>query len=95
MRTLALLAALLLLAVQAHSATLPEPAEEVPNQSQPEDWEMDISFSGPGSSALRDAGLAQSPMQCRCTSGSCGSREFLLGICYEGPRIFNFCCRRL
>ncbi|XP_042555755.1 defensin-5-like [Dipodomys spectabilis] len=95
MRTLALLAALLLLAVQAHSATLPEPAEEVPNQNQPEDGEMDISFSGPGSPALRDAGLARSPMQCRCSSGPCGGGEILLGNCYKGPRIFNFCCRRL
>ncbi|XP_012879666.1 PREDICTED: defensin-5-like [Dipodomys ordii] len=57
MRTLALLAALLLLAVQAHSATLPEPAEEVPNQNQPEDGdeEMAKTFSGAGNSTLPDA----------------------------------------
>ncbi|XP_020043505.1 defensin alpha 4-like [Castor canadensis] len=56
MRSLALLAALLLLAFQAQSGPLPENAEEAPDQEQPEeDQDMAVSFAGAESSALQCA----------------------------------------
>uniref|UniRef100_A0A8C6S3S9 Alpha-defensin 9-like n=1 Tax=Nannospalax galili TaxID=1026970 RepID=A0A8C6S3S9_NANGA len=55
MRTLVLLAALLLLTFQAQADPLPGAAEETPDEEQPgdEDQDMDISFGDPESSALQ------------------------------------------
>uniref|UniRef100_A0A8C8YGY8 Alpha-defensin N-terminal domain-containing protein n=1 Tax=Prolemur simus TaxID=1328070 RepID=A0A8C8YGY8_PROSS len=65
MRTLALLAALLLLALQAQAGPLQERDEEAPKQEQPdtEDQDMAISFAGDESSAVRIAG--ERPQHCR------------------------------
>uniref|UniRef100_A0A8C6ADG9 Mammalian defensins domain-containing protein n=1 Tax=Marmota marmota marmota TaxID=9994 RepID=A0A8C6ADG9_MARMA len=58
MRTLALLAALLLLALQAQAEPLPENNEEAPDQEQPgeEDQDMAISFAGPEAPGLQRSG---------------------------------------
>uniref|UniRef100_A0A8C9UMR4 Alpha-defensin N-terminal domain-containing protein n=1 Tax=Spermophilus dauricus TaxID=99837 RepID=A0A8C9UMR4_SPEDA len=58
MRTLALLAALLLLALQAQAEPLPENKEEAPEQEQPgeEDQDMTISFAETEAPGLQRAG---------------------------------------
>ncbi|MBZ3890087.1 Defensin-5 [Sciurus carolinensis] len=58
MRTLALLTALLLLALQAQAQPLSERNEEAPDQEQSgeENQDVEISFAGAAASALREAG---------------------------------------
>ncbi|VTJ81353.1 Hypothetical predicted protein [Marmota monax] len=58
MRTLTLLAALLLLALQAQAEPLPENNEEAPDQEQPgeEDQDTTISFAGPEAPGLQRSG---------------------------------------
>uniref|UniRef100_A0A8C9PKW0 Alpha-defensin N-terminal domain-containing protein n=1 Tax=Spermophilus dauricus TaxID=99837 RepID=A0A8C9PKW0_SPEDA len=96
MRTLALLAALLLLALQAQAEPLPENKEEAPEQEQPgeEDQDMAISFAETEAPGLQRAG-ARGIRKCRCTSGVCDRRrgESNHGSCFQGPRVYTFCCR--
>uniref|UniRef100_A0A8C9PL81 Alpha-defensin N-terminal domain-containing protein n=1 Tax=Spermophilus dauricus TaxID=99837 RepID=A0A8C9PL81_SPEDA len=100
MRTLALLAALLLLALQAQAEPLPENKEEAPEQEQPgeEDQDMAISFESDHHSiplALSVSPGARGIRKCRCTSGVCDRRrgESNHGSCFQGPRVYTFCCR--
>ncbi|XP_077887490.1 defensin alpha 5-like [Ictidomys tridecemlineatus] len=94
MRTLALLAALLLLALQAQAEPLPENNEEAPEQEQPgeEDQDMAISFAGAADSAPQEAGLRRN-LICRCKRGSCNSLEQLHGSCLRAGKRFRLCCR--
>ncbi|XP_069872129.1 defensin alpha 5-like [Dipodomys merriami] len=90
MRTLALLAALLLLALQAQAQTLPENVEEDALQEQPgEGVTMAVSFTGPERSALQKAG----PLTCRCHHCCCQPGEKVSGYCEIGGKTYVFCCR--
>ncbi|XP_045391592.1 defensin-5-like [Lemur catta] len=94
MRTLALLAALLLLALQAQAGPLQERAEEAPKQEQPdtEDQDMAISFAGDKSLGVRAAGSTRG-LTCYCRIGRCRLLERIYGSClYAGFR-YLFCCR--
>ncbi|XP_046506271.1 alpha-defensin 1-like [Equus quagga] len=95
MRTLTLLAALLLLALQVQTQSLEETADQVPAQDQPgaEAQDMTISFAGDERSA-REASkrlivcTCRRPWSCRLGerhSGTCRDRQGL---------IYRLCCRR-
>uniref|UniRef100_A0A8D2H315 Mammalian defensins domain-containing protein n=1 Tax=Urocitellus parryii TaxID=9999 RepID=A0A8D2H315_UROPR len=90
MRTLALLAALLLLALQAQAEPLRATVEEVPDQQQPgeEDQVATISFTGDENSA-QDAGES-SVCSCRFI---CGILERTSGRCRLNGIIYMLCCR--
>ncbi|KFO38046.1 Defensin-5 [Fukomys damarensis] len=92
MRTLALLAAILLLALQAQAQPLPENAEEALEQQQPqqEDQDVTISFSVAGSSGLQGGASVK---VCRCKTGSCGFPKAKSGSCYKHGKMAKFCCR--
>ncbi|XP_075853399.1 defensin alpha 5-like [Microcebus murinus] len=93
MRTLALVAALLLVTLQAQAGPLQERDDEAQAQEQPEteDQVMAISFAGDESSGVPATG-STGRLRCRCR-GRCGFLERTYGIClYRGFR-FRFCCR--
>ncbi|XP_042555815.1 alpha-defensin 15-like [Dipodomys spectabilis] len=93
MRTLALLAALLLLTLQAQAQTLPENVEEDALQEQPGEGDtISVSFTGTEGSALQKAGLKK-VFNCRCRQRVCGARGQVFGICRQGNRNYVFCCR--
>ncbi|KAF7470814.1 hypothetical protein GHT09_017884 [Marmota monax] len=92
MRTLALLAALLLLALQAQAEPLGARVEEAPDQQQPgqEDQVATISFTGDENSA-QDAGVrAGAVCYCRII---CGILERTSGRCRLNGIIYMLCCR--
>ncbi|XP_012501327.1 PREDICTED: neutrophil defensin 4-like [Propithecus coquereli] len=94
MKTLILLAALLLLALQAQAGPLQERDEEIPPQEEPEaeDEDMAISFAGDKSSGVRAAGSTRG-LTCSCRRPACRSSESVYGSClYQGVR-YKFCCR--
>nr|NP_001159556.1 Paneth cell-specific alpha-defensin 25 precursor [Equus caballus]ACV49751.1 Paneth cell-specific alpha-defensin 25 [Equus caballus] len=90
MRTLALLAALLLLAFHAQAQPLGENDDQVPAQDQPgaEVQGMTISFEGDERST-RDASGSRSALICHC-SFSCRSPYKKIGYCHL--RRLHFCC---
>uniref|UniRef100_A0A8D2B009 Mammalian defensins domain-containing protein n=1 Tax=Sciurus vulgaris TaxID=55149 RepID=A0A8D2B009_SCIVU len=94
-RTLALLAALLLLALQAQAEPLPGNAEEAPDQEQSgeENQDVEISFAGVAASFLREAGLPRTP-SCRCRRGGCSPFENAFGSCLPNSRPHTVCCQR-
>ncbi|XP_053454110.1 defensin alpha 5-like [Nycticebus coucang] len=94
MRTLAILAALLLVALQAQGGPLQERAEEAPAEEQPgaQDQDVAISFAEDESSGLRAAGSARA-LTCYCRRGGCRNAERLYGTCTSGGRRYSFCCR--
>uniref|UniRef100_A0A8D2AZZ0 Mammalian defensins domain-containing protein n=1 Tax=Sciurus vulgaris TaxID=55149 RepID=A0A8D2AZZ0_SCIVU len=94
MRTLALLAALLLLALQAQAQPLSERNEEAPDQEQSaeENQDVEISFAGPAASALQEAG-ARAVEKCRCsTTTGCNFTERKSGNCRRGSKVYALCC---
>uniref|UniRef100_A0A8C9PNY9 Mammalian defensins domain-containing protein n=1 Tax=Spermophilus dauricus TaxID=99837 RepID=A0A8C9PNY9_SPEDA len=90
MRTLALLAALLLLALQAQAEPLRARVEEAQDQQQPgqEDQVATISFTGDENSA-QDAG-ERAVCYCRFF---CGILERNSGRCRRNGLYFRLCCR--
>nr|NP_001159558.1 Paneth cell-specific alpha-defensin 28 precursor [Equus caballus]ACV49754.1 Paneth cell-specific alpha-defensin 28 [Equus caballus] len=90
MRTLALLAALLLLVLQAQTQKSEKAADQVPAQDQPgaEVQGMTISFEGDERST-RDASGSRSALICHC-SFSCRSPYKKIGYCHL--RRLHFCC---
>ncbi|KAF7470815.1 hypothetical protein GHT09_017885 [Marmota monax] len=95
MRTLALLAALLLLALQAQAEPLPENNEEAPDQEQPgeEDQDMAISFAETEAPGVQRSG-ARRVLKCRCASIACiPFLERNIGSCFQGRKVYTFCCR--
>ncbi|XP_046505652.1 alpha-defensin 1-like [Equus quagga] len=92
MRTLALLAALLLLALHAQAQPLGEKDDQVPAQDQPGDdiQGMTISFEGDKRS-IQAASVSRSTLICHCSS-SCRSPYKITGLCYHGG--LHFCCHR-
>uniref|UniRef100_A0A8C9PLE5 Mammalian defensins domain-containing protein n=1 Tax=Spermophilus dauricus TaxID=99837 RepID=A0A8C9PLE5_SPEDA len=91
MRTLALLAALLLLALQAQAEPLRARVEEAQDQQQPgqEDQVATISFTGDENSA-QDAGES---LVCSCRRPSCNARERIAGSCILNGIFYRLCCR--
>uniref|UniRef100_A0A8D2ATZ5 Alpha-defensin N-terminal domain-containing protein n=1 Tax=Sciurus vulgaris TaxID=55149 RepID=A0A8D2ATZ5_SCIVU len=90
MRTLALLAALLLLALQAQAEPLPGNAEEAPDQEQ---WGEDeqtptISFTGHGNSA-EDTGESLKGRG----GPNCEFLERPAGACRHNGVYYRLCCR--
>uniref|UniRef100_A0A8C6ADY1 Alpha-defensin N-terminal domain-containing protein n=1 Tax=Marmota marmota marmota TaxID=9994 RepID=A0A8C6ADY1_MARMA len=87
MRTLALLAALLLLALQAQAEPLPENNEEAPDQEQPgeEDQDMAISFAETEAPGLQRSG--------ECPHQGTGKED--QEGCRQGRKVYTFCCRRV
>nr|XP_020009640.1 neutrophil antibiotic peptide NP-1-like [Castor canadensis] len=94
MKTFALLAAILLLALQAQSDPLPATVEEASAQEQMEEVDpiTTISITGEESSDLRDAGL-RAGVNCYCRRGGCNFRERRIGTCLYRGIYYNLCCR--
>ncbi|XP_053454211.1 defensin alpha 4-like [Nycticebus coucang] len=94
MRTLAILAALLLVALQAQGGPLQERAEEAPAEEQPgaQDQDVAISFAEDESSGLRAAGSTRG-LNCYCRSRGCTRPERAYGTCTSGGRRYTLCCR--
>uniref|UniRef100_A0A8C0WC87 Mammalian defensins domain-containing protein n=1 Tax=Castor canadensis TaxID=51338 RepID=A0A8C0WC87_CASCN len=94
MKTLALLAAILLLALQAQSDPLPARVEEASAQEQMEEEDpvTTISITGVESSDFRDAGL-RAGVNCYCRRGGCNFRERRIGTCLYRGIYYNLCCR--
>ncbi|KAL1763976.1 neutrophil antibiotic peptide NP-1 [Sigmodon hispidus] len=98
MRTLALLTALLLLAIQTQAEPLHGRAEVFLDQVQLEEDVQDMSITfekdeGKESSALQDADV-RSSLTCFCRTGLCVFPERQVGACRQGNRIYRLCCRR-
>ncbi|KAM9635488.1 corticostatin-3-like [Trichechus inunguis] len=93
MRTLTLLAAILLLALQAQAEPLGQSADEVPAQDEPaaEDQYMSVSFEGHENSVQEASGLTKNRI-CQCRRFFCGLRERRLGSCTHKGRNYKFCC---
>nr|XP_035125639.2 theta defensin subunit A-like [Callithrix jacchus] len=95
MRTLALLAAAVLLVVlQAQAEPLQARADEVAAQEQPgaDAQEVSVSFVWDEDAArqLSDSGRQSA---CLCRRRRCRARERQRGICVRGFRLYRFCCR--
>ncbi|XP_030793367.1 neutrophil defensin 4-like [Rhinopithecus roxellana] len=90
MRTLAILAAILLVALQAQAESLQETADDTATQEQPgeEDQDLAVSFEENGLSTLRASG-SQARLACHCRP-RCWWFESQYANC--GPR-FKRCCR--
>ncbi|XP_045677641.1 defensin-5-like [Phyllostomus hastatus] len=103
MRTLALLAALLLLAFQAQAETLQETADQVPTQEQPEvehqhqpgddDQDVAVSFAEHERFARQLGGLRKKTIYCSCVRGGCVPPSRPSGTCTIYGRRYTFCCR--
>ncbi|XP_066091969.1 defensin alpha 4-like [Saccopteryx bilineata] len=94
MKTLALLAALLLLAFQAQAEPLRETADQKPAQDQPEaeDQDVAISFIEEERVAREVSGLRRVTV-CTCRNGRCNRDERLSGSCRKNGRLYNLCSR--
>ncbi|XP_011851063.1 PREDICTED: neutrophil defensin 6-like [Mandrillus leucophaeus] len=94
MRTLAILAAILLFALQAQAESLQERADEAATQEQPgeDDQDLAVSFEENGLSTLRASG-SQARITCYCRNGKCFLRESFAGWCNIGGHILRLCCR--
>uniref|UniRef100_A0A0D9S0L0 Mammalian defensins domain-containing protein n=1 Tax=Chlorocebus sabaeus TaxID=60711 RepID=A0A0D9S0L0_CHLSB len=94
MRTLAILAAILLFALLAQAESLQERADEAVTQEQPGEDNQDfaISLEENGLSTLRASG-SQARRTCYCRIGRCFRRESSSGRCSISGRIYRLCCR--
>ncbi|XP_033048133.1 neutrophil defensin 6-like [Trachypithecus francoisi] len=94
MRTLAILAAILLVALLAQAESLQETANNTVTQEQPgeEDQDLAVSFEENGLSTLRASG-SRARLTCYCRTGCCLLRETYSGSCIIGGGISKFCCR--
>ncbi|XP_045253764.2 neutrophil defensin 6 [Macaca fascicularis] len=94
MRTLTILAAILLFALLAQAKSLQETADEAATQEQPgeDDQDLAVSFEENGLSTLRASG-SQARRTCRCRFGRCFRRESYSGSCNINGRISSLCCR--
>ncbi|XP_005373971.1 PREDICTED: defensin-5-like [Chinchilla lanigera] len=94
MRTLALLAAIFLLAPLAQAEPLQEKAENAQEEQQPEEQGQDVAISlgGASRSNLQDAGRALLKT-CYCRRLFCGFLERRSGTCILNGKSYLFCCR--
>ncbi|XP_076769868.1 alpha-defensin 24-like [Arvicanthis niloticus] len=88
MKTLVLLSALVLLALQVQADPIQETNEETKTDEQPgeEDQDMSVSFEVPEVSALSRNGN----QYCHCRHRFCRGRERLIGRC--AIRDYVLCC---
>ncbi|NP_001348142.1 alpha-defensin 2 precursor precursor [Macaca mulatta] len=95
MRTLAILAAILLVALQAQAESLQERADEATTQEQPEEDDQDlaVSFEENGLSTLRASG-SRARIICHCRIGGCSRTESYSRICILRGQVARLCCRR-
>ncbi|KAM4836885.1 neutrophil antibiotic peptide NP-1-like [Thomomys bottae] len=95
MKTLALLAVLFYLAVQAQSEPVRAPFKEAVAQEQVEEGDqvpaISISMFEDESSALQDSGV-KAGRNCYCRRGPCQGGERTLGTCIYRNIVFRFCC---
>uniref|UniRef100_G3TLR6 Mammalian defensins domain-containing protein n=1 Tax=Loxodonta africana TaxID=9785 RepID=G3TLR6_LOXAF len=94
MKTLALLAAILLLALQAQAEPLRQTADKVQAQDKPgaEDLDVVVSFTGEEHS-IQEASGVRSNLTCYCRFGLCLFPERRYGICIRNGIRLAFCCR--
>nr|XP_005562622.2 neutrophil defensin 6-like [Macaca fascicularis] len=94
MRTLTILAAILLFTLQAQAESLQERADEVATQEQPgeDDQDLAVSFEENGLSTLRASG-SQARRTCYCRTGHCYTPEFHSGKCLFKCHTYKLCCR--
>uniref|UniRef100_A0A7N9CPC7 Mammalian defensins domain-containing protein n=1 Tax=Macaca fascicularis TaxID=9541 RepID=A0A7N9CPC7_MACFA len=95
MRTLTILAAILLFALLAQAKSLQETADEAATQEQPgeDDQDLAVSFEENGLSTLRASG-SQARIICLCRISRCSWPEAHFGRCTKKGRIAKLCCRR-
>ncbi|XP_014384274.1 PREDICTED: defensin-5-like [Myotis brandtii] len=107
MRTLTLLAALLLLALQAQTQTLQETADQVSSQEQPKaediwaedqdqagDNDQDVAMSFTGEEHFTQAVGLWKLRRCTCRPNRfCKSFESPSGTCYIYGQRYKRCCR--
>ncbi|CAK6442518.1 unnamed protein product [Pipistrellus nathusii] len=109
MRTLALLAALLFLALQAQAEALRETADQVPAQDQPEakdqgdlwaedqdqagDDDQDVAISFTGEERLARAADLQNTNYCTCRRSFCKFYERHNGKCKIRGHKYKLCCK--
>uniref|UniRef100_A0A7N9CDN5 Mammalian defensins domain-containing protein n=1 Tax=Macaca fascicularis TaxID=9541 RepID=A0A7N9CDN5_MACFA len=93
MRTLTILAAILLFALLAQAKSLQETADEAATQEQPgeDDQDLAVSFEENGLSTLRASG-SQARFRCRCRIGLCSPRESHSGRCLLFGKVGRRCC---
>nr|NP_001159568.1 neutrophil defensin 4 precursor [Equus caballus]ACV49730.1 Paneth cell-specific alpha-defensin 4 [Equus caballus] len=98
MKTLALLAALLLLALQVQTQSLEETADQVPAQDQPgaEAQDITISFAGDERSAREASKSLTGTASCTCRRAwICKWGERHSGNCIDQEgSAYRLCCRR-
>ncbi|XP_055151019.1 defensin alpha 5-like [Symphalangus syndactylus] len=94
MRTIAILAAILLVALQVQAESLQERADEAATQKQSgeDNQDLAVSFAGNGLSTLR-ASDSQARSTCYCRTGLCAAIESYSGKCYINTRRYRLCCR--
>ncbi|XP_003944652.1 defensin alpha 5 [Saimiri boliviensis] len=94
MRTLAILAAILLVALQAQAESLQTAADEAVTQypSEEDHKDVTVSFAGNGLSAFMASG-SRARAVCYCRSGCCDYPESHTGRCTQGGRSYRLCCR--
>ncbi|XP_023590271.1 defensin-5-like [Trichechus manatus latirostris] len=92
MKTLTLLAAILLLVLQAQAEPLRQTADEVPAQDKTgvEDLDVEVSFAGYESLVQEASGVRSI---CYCRIRFCIGLERRFGRCYLNGRVYLFCCR--
>ncbi|XP_011851058.1 PREDICTED: neutrophil defensin 6-like [Mandrillus leucophaeus] len=95
MRTLAILAAILLVALQVQAESLQERADEVATQEQPgeDDQDLAVSFEENGLSTLRPSG-SRARIICHCRIDRCFRLESYSRICILRGQVARLCCRR-
>uniref|UniRef100_A0A0D9RYV7 Alpha-defensin N-terminal domain-containing protein n=1 Tax=Chlorocebus sabaeus TaxID=60711 RepID=A0A0D9RYV7_CHLSB len=94
MRTLAILAAILLFALQAQAESLQERADEAVTQEQPgeDDQDLAVSFEENGLSTLRASG-PEARFRCICRIGRCSWLETRFRSCTLLGQVAHYCCR--
>ncbi|XP_007956062.1 alpha-defensin 1-like [Orycteropus afer afer] len=94
MRTLTLLAAILLLALQVQAEPLRQTDDEIPAQDEPgaEDQDIAISYAGDKRSAPDAPGL-KTHTTCYCRRRLCHIGERLSGSCTLSGIRYTLCCR--
>ncbi|XP_003944650.1 neutrophil defensin 1-like [Saimiri boliviensis] len=94
MRTLIILAVILLVALQAQAGPLQERADEAAvakEEISANNNEVAISFAWDESLIRRDSGSREN-MACFCRIPSCIAGERRLGTCFYQGRVWAFCC---
>ncbi|XP_012312748.1 defensin alpha 4 [Aotus nancymaae] len=93
MRTLALLTAVLLVALQAQAGPLQARCDEAAGQEQRgvEDQDISISFAWDKISALQVSGSTRG-LACACRLVYCRPAERRAGSCIVGGIGFTYCC---